>query len=134
MALIPANTTFEDVEKNLSARQIRAVAALVEGNSYVAAAEKSEVSLASIKRWIVEPDFKAAIAFGRKQAFDSAVSKLSNGCSLAVDTLVEIAANGQSEQVRVRASEVILNTTVKVAELSQLQDRIGYLEGLLSEP
>lgn len=118
----------------LSPRQTLAVAALVEGYSWADSAVRAKCSYASIKRWHSQPVFKAAIADGQRSALQAAAGKLASGCALAVNVLTEIAGNPEAaDSVRVRASEVILNSAIKAFELGELQRKIETLEALLNE-
>jgi len=120
-------------ENGLSNRQVLAVAALIKGYSWDAAAAEAGCSYASIKRWHTLPQFKAAIADGQRQALQEAAGKLAAGCTLAVNTLTEIAAKQDlPPSVRVRASEVILNSAIKAAELGRYEERIAQLEAMLN--
>ncbi|MBW4522640.1 MAG: hypothetical protein KME16_23590 [Scytolyngbya sp. HA4215-MV1] len=124
----------EDNQTCLTSRQIRAVAALLRGLNYVDAATEAEVSLSSIKRWVVLPEFKAAIAAGKKQAIETAVFDLADGCSLSVTTLMKLMRSAESETVRCRAAEAVLNSTMRLFEMGMLVDRVSKLESLINEP
>jgi hypothetical protein len=118
----------------LTSRQVQAACYLVQGYSWKEAAERSGCSFSSIKRWQTQPEFKQYIAEGQRQAFMESCNKLSAGCSLAVDTLMNIMRNSDSDSTRCRAAEITLNTAVKVAEMSALTERIATLEALLNAP
>ena len=135
MATSAAISPLEAPEKSeLTTKQVLAVAALIEGYSWHESAEKAQCSYASIKRWFAQPNFKAAIADGQREALAAAAGKLASGCKLAVDVLIAIAGNpGSQDSVRVRASEVILTSAIKAYELGELQRKIEALEGLLNE-
>lgn len=124
----------EDFCQGLTVRQSRAVSALLQGLNYKDAAKQAEVSLSSIKRWAVLPQFKAAIAAGKRQAVETAVYELGEGCSLAITTLKELMISADSEHVKCRAAEVVLNNTMKVFETGALLDKISHLEALINEP
>jgi hypothetical protein len=130
-------TLVDTSEKELTNLQLRAVNFLIAGKSWNKTAELVPCGIASLKRWHSAPEpnpFKAAIADGKRQAFQAAVGMLSAGCTVAVETLVSIAENPDAaDSVRVRASEVILSNSIKVVEMGELQKRIEDLEAMLND-
>ena len=123
---------LEAPEKALTSLQIQAAGYLVQGHSWRESAELAGCSLASVKRWHTDQDFRDYIANGQRQAFLESCNKLSAGCSLAVDVLTEIMRKSDNDSVRCRAAEITLNTAVKVAEMSALTERIATLEAMLN--
>jgi len=120
---------LEPLEKELTALQVKACGALLEGNSIENAAKIAGCSSMSVDRWIKIPAFQKLLNEGKRAGFAVATTKLARGSSLAVDTLTEIMLDVDvSPSVRVRASEAILSNAVKLSEMADLQDRISAVE------
>lgn len=117
--------------QDLTVLQIRAIEALLQTNNIPEAAKLAGCSDSSIDRWLKLPKFQQCLNEGKKQAFNLAVQKLSVGSRVAVDALLELSADKDvAASVRVRAAEVILAQSIRLNEISQLQDRVAALEAM----
>ena len=120
---------LEPLEKELTALQVKACGALLDGLTIESASKIAGCSSMSIDRWIKIPAFQNLLNEGKRAGFAVATTKLARGSSQAVDTLLTIMNDlDVSPSVRVRASEAILSNAVKLSELSDLQDRINAVE------
>lgn len=73
--------------KQLSARQEKALAALLAGPTHKAAAATAGVSEATLRRWLQQPEFKAAYRQARLNVLEHAVGRLQQVAGKAVDAL-----------------------------------------------
>lgn len=132
---MPSNTPNpnEPVEIKLSAKQLKAVDALMQGMSCKEAGLAAGVSDSTVDTWLKLPNFKAAIAAAKSEAFREAARKLSFSSKIAVDTLVEVCGDKEFPgSVRVRAAESILSNAIKISEMADLQERISTLENSIN--
>jgi hypothetical protein len=122
-------TEIVTTEKDLTPLQYKALDSLLQGVSKEEVARLVECSPRSIHRWLKTPNFKAKFNEGKRIAFEEATNKLTIGSSRAVDKLFTLIDNPETPpQVVCRACEIVLTNSVKLSEISELNDRIDRLE------
>jgi hypothetical protein len=84
-------------------RREQALAALLAEPTLERAAAKAGISLATIKRWLSDPEFQGAFRAARRQLVENAVTRLQQITTAAVATLYECQSSGPPA-VRVRAA------------------------------
>ena len=118
-----------ETENALTAKQSRAVAALLSESTIKAAAEKVSVSERQLYRWLADGTFRAELQRAQDEALDLAVTRLAGGTGAALDTLRAIMANPFSKDAaRVRAAAVWLAVTLRWREVRDLAERVEALE------
>lgn len=123
----------DDLMGKLPLRQQKVAEALLEGLNYPDAAVKANVSLASVKRWVCQSEFKAALNAGRRASFEAAILKLNRGFNLGLDTLMQLCEHSDSESIRRSAASDLVNLAVKVQGMDELNRRVEFLEATLYE-
>ncbi len=118
--------------ERLSAKQQRALEALLTEPTTRAAAAAAEVSEATIWRWLAEPEFSAAYRAARGRLLESTLTALQSASVDAVVCLREI-LNDKTAQVsaRVSAAKSVLELGLKARETLETQERLAYLEKAL---
>jgi hypothetical protein len=117
----------------LSARQEKALAALLTSSSVEAAAEKAGCSERSIRGWLASDEhFKTAYREARRHIMDQSVVVLQRAYSLAVAELLRELGSG-NEHIRHRAAVAILDRADKWVQTESLESRILALEERLNE-
>ncbi len=119
-------------EKNepfsLSAKQERAIVAVLQSRSVEEACRNARVSKTLYYRWLrEEPGFGAALKSRRDAAGKEALARLNNGLNIAVDVLVKLLASENEWVRRVAANDVICRS-LKARELVELEERLQRLE------
>lgn len=114
----------------LDDRQEAAIAALLAERTHALAAEKAGIGPATLSRWLREPAFKAAYRAARRALVDSAIGRLQQGATRAVDALERNLTCGVPA-VEVSASRAMLEQAMKAIEHIDLVERVDELEGLL---
>jgi hypothetical protein len=120
-------------EHNLKNRQARAIEALMSEPSIKAAAKKSGVGFATLRRWLQDPAFNAALRDARSQVFERTMVTLAAAAETAVEVLREVmtnqaAAESDSASVRVRAARVALGAMLRSHDLVEIEQRLKALE------
>jgi hypothetical protein len=102
--------------------------AIASGLSVDEAAAKLGVSrTAAFRRWRV-PAVKQRVVQLRQEMTDRAVGLLAESLCEAVTTLKQLMRDGETDSLRLKAAERLLETGLKVVALSQLEQRIVDLE------
>lgn len=117
--------------EKLSRQQERVVAALLLEPTHEKAAERAEIGVATLRRWLKLPHFLAAYRAARREVVEGAVAALQQAGNRAVETLVKnLDAEKASDSNR--AALTILDLAFRGADLLDLAQRMEVLEARLS--
>jgi hypothetical protein len=118
----------------LTARQERAVAALLEHPTPAAAAAAAGVPERTLRHWRANcPEFNAALEAARRSVWRHALCRMANLAGTAVDTLernmacVANTADARRSAVEVRSAATLLQH-LRDHELADLAERVAALE------
>lgn len=119
----------------LTARQSRALVALLTASDVPSAAKSAGVAPQTLFRWLREsPDFKTAYRDARREVVSQAVSQISAGAGAAVGTLRAVCDDGDAPAgARVSAAKTLLDLAFRGVELDDLSARVESLETDLAE-
>ena len=127
----------ENVAKNdarLTARQKKAVAALVAGSSKQKAAEVCGVSSRTIIRWLNDPFFNHELHKRSEFAIRRAAVRLTAMLETANSVLYSAMTNpGNSTTIKLRAAGQVYGNALKLVETSEILRRLDDLERLANE-
>ena len=114
----------------LTAKQQRAVQALLTAKSVSAAALAAHVGERTLFRWLTEPAFRAALTAAESNLIDAATRRLLQLQGAALDTLEALLGDGSdaSAGVRLRAAQVALEHLLRLRELRDIEQRLTALE------
>jgi DNA-binding MurR/RpiR family transcriptional regulator len=108
-------------------REDAAIAALLSEPTIAEAATKAGISESTLLRWLQEPGFKGRCRAARRSVVESAIGRLQQAASQAVDALVKNLTCGVPA-VEVGAAKSVLDQALKAVELVDLAERIEALE------
>jgi len=115
-------------ENALTAKQERALLALIKTGSPSQAAVMAGVGEASIHRWLQQPEFVSQYRAARRNIVDGTVSQLPTDSRQAAGILLDIAKNSTSDAARVSACRIIISQAIDAVALVDLQERVDELE------
>lgn len=115
--------------EKLSRMQEQAIAALLTEDTVQKAAEKAEVSYATLRNWLQDTDFLAEYRAARRQIVETAIARIQKVCWKAVAAL-ERNLNCGKPAAEVAAAKQILAAALRGIELSDILVR---LEAVLSK-
>jgi hypothetical protein len=105
----------------------QAIAALLERSTIVEAARAAGIGEKTLRRWLVQPEFKAAYQDAREQTLRMAVGRLQGLLARAGEALERAMACG-TPGVEVRAAGIVIQEAFKGVELLDLVERVAALE------
>ena len=118
----------------LTAAQKRAIAALVGGSDYSAAAAAANVSDRTLRRWRNEQVFSQALADGLHEVHELTVRRTVRAATLAVKTLADMAIDKKAPAgARVQAAAAILAHADKSYTQRLLEAKIADMEAMLAD-
>lgn len=114
---------------SLSSRQQRAVAALLASKNVAEAACIAGVGERTLYRWLAEDQgFRAALSQAEGDLLDTATRRLLTLQGKAIDTLEHLLDSAETEGVRLRAAQVAIDTSLKLREMRDIEQRLTALE------
>jgi hypothetical protein len=116
----------------ITAKQESYLVALLATGQQTLAAKSVKVSRETARKWMIEPEMRQAYRDMRKRASDDAFALLQENTVLAVQTLIEVMQNGESDSVRITAARTILEHAKRQDEMD-IEARIEELERLMNE-
>lgn len=115
--------------EKLTRKQESAIAALISEPTVMQAAGKAGVGETTLWRWMKQPEFQSAYRDARRQVMNTAIGRIQDACSQAVETLRAIMQDTEAPaSSRVSAAKSILDVAFKAVELQDIEERITQLE------
>src|SRR6185503_18991064 len=115
--------------QSLTAKQERALVALLEYSTMEEAAKAVGVGKTTLWRWLQDNDFHAAYMKARRESVKQSIARLQKYTSEAADTLHEVMTNKSANDfARVGAAKAILDYAIKAVEVEDLAARVAELE------
>jgi hypothetical protein len=124
--------TRNETSSPLSAKQQRAIAALLTKPTIEEAAKAAGVSRATLYRWLAERAFQTALTDAERRLLET-TSRGLIALSTKALAVTEAVLDDQSvpASTRLRAADVTLNRLLQLRELVSLEERIAALEARL---
>jgi hypothetical protein len=101
--------------------------AIAAGQSVREVARQHSVAERTVRRWLCSPKAQKVISRYRSQITSTALGRLNEGLLAAADTLVDL-LKADSEQTRLGAARTIIESVVRLREVTEFEDRLRYLE------
>ena len=111
----------------LTAKQHKAIAALMSSASITKAAALVGVNERTIYTWLEDPAFETAYRTARREAVQSATARLQQASGAAVVVLCQLMVNG-TQSIKLSAAKTVLDLGMKSVELDDLAARLAALE------
>lgn len=123
----------DELEKALTPKQHKAIAALISERTHEDAAEAAGISSATLYRWLKEDAFMDAYREATSQAFEGAIRKLHALTPKALEILEEHLVSDEEPAKKVRAVFALLDRGFKGKEQFDLLPRLERVEELLEQ-
>lgn len=118
----------------LTAKQEKAIAALLERGTVKEAAQAAKVSDVTLWRWLQDETFQRRYRESRAQVVETAISEMQSACSVAVRTLKNVCEDTTAPaSARVAAARAILEQSIKGVEQTELIERLKILEAAIEQ-
>ncbi len=113
----------------LSRKQEKVLIDLLNGSSITNSAKLNGVSETAIYKWLNDETFKSEYRRLRREAVESSLSILQQTTTEAVETLRRN-LHCENPAVEVRTAQIILDTSIKAIELTDIAERLEKLEAM----
>lgn len=125
---------MRDVGTKLTAKQERAILALLAVGTIREAAAQCATSEGAIFRWLNESAFQSRYRAARRQLVETALAQLQSDCTKAARVLREIAEDTSAPaSSRVSAARTILEQSISAIQLTDLQAEVEEIKRMLGE-
>lgn len=121
----------KEIEGKFTAHQVKALPLLLIYSNATVARELG-VSESAIYSWLRGSKFKAELDRLRAETFDESLQRVRSAAALAVDRLVAL-LDSEDSQIVCRAASKILDTSIKLKELFDVEERLAALEQAVSQ-
>ena len=111
----------------LTPKQRRTLAAILTARTYEDAIKAARIGRHTFYNYLKQPHFKAELDRQLNDLTDGAFNQLKSAAGDAVDTLRTL-LNSESENVRLRASQAIIDYVIKARELGDISARLDEIE------
>lgn len=112
---------------NFSKNKEAVLEALLISCSIKEAAIQANLTEQTIYRYLKDPDFSEQLASRRRQLANIALAGIQGRIESAVSRLDKL-LNAESESVQLQAARTIMEYSIKIAEVQDLESRIAALE------
>jgi len=117
----------------ITAQQTRAIEILLTSRSIQQASEICGLAYKTLRRWLSDPTFKAALIQREGETLDAATRRLAGLGNDAIDVMARIMASGENETTRLRAAQAVLDNLLRLRELRGVEERLTALEAAVYE-
>jgi hypothetical protein len=124
---MPSHSTAQFSEKQQAAALL-----LASGKSVRDTAAEVNAGVRTIYGWRENPDFRELVQGYQGEMIEVGLGRLANAVTQAVDTLTELLKSEESDSVRARAANDILNHFISIRGHVTLGPRIAELERMVN--
>jgi hypothetical protein len=117
------------MEKEVRRHQkIHLALAIAEGEPIIAWAQENGVPERTAFRWAQDPKVRREVEACRRRALNEAIGRMTRISRNAVDGIVTLAKESESESVQLRAWRAVLADQIAVSKFSDLEYRMAEIE------
>ena len=119
-------------QPELTAKQLKAIPAILAARSITDGCRAARISRETFYAWLQEPAFKAEYERQGRALIDEAFQGLKGLTGEAVETLRKLLTSRQ-DGVKLRAAQLVIESTLKRIEIEDLKERIDALERRIAD-
>ena len=118
----------------VTARQEKAIIELLNSTnkSISGVAKKLQIGERTIHSWLKQPGFRKALGESRNRLREDAIERLKESVITAVESLNDLLAS-EKEIIKLKASQLIIDYTLRLRETEDFDERLKKLEKILYE-
>jgi hypothetical protein len=118
----------ETTENSITAKQTKAIAALLTSRTIGEAAKSAGVAERTLYTWLKHADFRKALREAQSELLDNAARRLASGQTAALDTLERLIHSARHESTKLTACVQWLNLFLRFNEVKNIDERLTELE------
>ena len=117
----------------LSEKQILAVELLMQNLSIAKVAEQIGVNRVSVYRWLKDDNFQKELTNKKSEIIEGVSRKLAGALDKSVQVLIELRDSCKQPNIRRLSSMAVIDYTLKISEMTDLESRIKVLEAAIDK-
>ncbi len=118
-----------DEPKRLTAKQVKALEALLDGANVQDAASAAGVNRKTVARWLQEPAYWKLYQVNSRRGLELAARRLTGKLDMAVDMVASVMEDDEAPAgVRLRAAQQVIEGSLKLLDATDIQERLAALE------
>lgn len=118
-----------DEPKRLTAKQVKALEALLDGANVQDAASAAGVNRKTVARWLQEPAYWKLYQVNSRRGLELAARRLTGKLDMAVDMVASVMEDDEAPpSVRLRAAQQVIDGSLKLLEVTDFAERLAALE------
>jgi len=118
-----------DEPKRLTGKKLTALEALLDGANVQDAAERAGVNRKTVTRWLQDAHFWKLYQVNSRASLELAARRLTGKLDMAVDIVGSVMEDDEAPfGVRLRAAQQVIDGSLKLLEVTDIQERIAALE------
>jgi len=114
----------------LTDKQLKAIPHLVFASSLEEGRKQAKIGKATLYEWLKNPDFKDELRRQRDEVVKEALETLKSAITKAVEGMVCL-MDSDNENIKQKACKEVIEHTLRVIELDDMERRLTEVEGLL---
>ena len=116
-------------EPKLTAKQAKGLEALLDGANIQDAAAAAGVNRKTLARWLQEPAYWKLYQVNSRRGLELAARRLTGKLDTAVDMLASVMEDDEAPAgVRLRAAQHVIDSSLRLLDATDIQDRLAALE------
>jgi len=123
----PISAGADQEAPRLTTRQRKAISAIISARSYEDAIQAAGVCRQTFYSYLRQDHFKTELNRQLNELTDGAFTRLKTASGEAVETLRTL-LNSESENVRLRAAQAIVDYVIKAREIEDIEKRLDAIE------
>ena len=118
-----------DEPKRLTAKQVKGLEALLDGANVQDAASAAGVNRKTLGRWLTEPLFWKLYQVNSRRGLELAARRLTGNLDGAVELITSVMEDEDAPPaVRLRAASQVIDSSLRLLEATDIQERLAALE------
>ncbi|OQY83564.1 MAG: hypothetical protein B6D40_06750 [Anaerolineae bacterium UTCFX3] len=118
----------ENTENGITAKQSKAISALLTSRTIGEAATSAGVAERTLYTWLKNADFRGALREAQNELLDTTTRRLANGQTAALDTMEKLIQSARHESTRLTACVQWVNLFLRFNEVKNIEERLTELE------
>jgi hypothetical protein len=117
----------------LSRKQLKAIPVIISAKTITEGVKQAGISKTLFYDWMKDDNFRNEFIAKQNDVIEAALKELKGLSSEAVESLGKLLRETENENIRLKAIALILDHTIKIKELEDIEKRLEALEGRLND-
>jgi len=117
---------------NLTRRQLKAIPLIIFAKTITEGVKQAGISKTLFYEWMKNENFKSEFISRQNDLIETALKELKGLSGEAIESLGKLLRESQNENIRLKAIALIIEHTVKIKEIEDIENRLTAIERRLN--